>query len=295
MIRNAIKSTNLSNLHFFHIASLKAAAKRSDMYEKNEQKIKWNPFFSFTLYTESTNHEMNEMRFANHKSTDIIIIYRANDISCAMNNYDLLSLIDREDIDVIYDDLTSHTRLHPYSYFTNCVYMPLCTYICIYSQRMPMVFDQCSNDGRNLNVLVVDVARRLGHFRSVTSICHRYILAFLWSSMCLCAVCGIRDLYTLIQCTFCEMASNANVEVCSCHFDAYDVWKVANRSKFRIMRIFHLLSSYPMDWLLQGRERALIKQPVGVSRWLAWRLALDQYIGWIWIACEIPLFSCRNH
>ena len=87
--------------------------------------------FSFTLCTESTNHEMNEMCFANHKSTDIIIIiYRASDISCAMNNYDLLSLIDREDIDVIYDDLTSHTRLHPYTYFTNCnVYVHVVVYI----------------------------------------------------------------------------------------------------------------------------------------------------------------------
>lgn len=93
----------------------------------------------------------NEIRFANHKSTDIIIIYRASDISCAMNNYDLLSLIDREDIDVIYDDLNSHTRLHPHTYFANCamVYMALCTSICMCWPRMPMLFDQCSNDGRN--------------------------------------------------------------------------------------------------------------------------------------------------
>lgn len=47
------------------------------------------------------------MCFANHKSTDINI-YMAESLSI-MNNYDLLSLIDRADIDVIHANSVSHT------------------------------------------------------------------------------------------------------------------------------------------------------------------------------------------
>lgn len=92
--------------------------------------------------------------------------------------------------------------------------------------------------------------------------------------LCVCTLCGIRDLYTLIQCKFSEMASNANVEVCSCHFDAYDVWKVANRPKFRTMWISNLFSSYALDWLLAGVVRTLMQKPDGFRKWLASKISI---------------------
>lgn len=57
---------------------------------------------------------MNIMCFANHKST-VILIFIEPTASSIMNNHDLLSLIDREDIDVMYGDFvcpTSITSMH---------------------------------------------------------------------------------------------------------------------------------------------------------------------------------------
>lgn len=66
---------------FFHFPSVKATTKPNAMHKKEEENFKSNSL-SVLYCAQSTNHEMNEMCPANHKSTDIII-YRERATSVA--------------------------------------------------------------------------------------------------------------------------------------------------------------------------------------------------------------------